>query len=39
MLADVFHVVLSQPCGVDYELKAFVADTPEDKPHKRWEKL
>ncbi|XP_072939760.1 beta-arrestin-1 isoform X2 [Epargyreus clarus] len=24
-----------KPCGVDYELKAFVADTQDDKPHKR----
>lgn len=24
-----------KPCGVDYELKAFVADNPDDKPHKR----
>ncbi|KAG1670606.1 Beta-arrestin-1 [Nymphon striatum] len=24
-----------KPCGVDYELKACVGDTPEDKPHKR----
>uniref|UniRef100_T1IZ20 Arrestin C-terminal-like domain-containing protein n=1 Tax=Strigamia maritima TaxID=126957 RepID=T1IZ20_STRMM len=24
-----------KPCGVDYELKAYVADTAEDKPHKR----
>jgi len=24
-----------QPCGVDYELKAFVADNLEDKIHKR----
>ncbi|XP_055628624.1 beta-arrestin-1 isoform X2 [Toxorhynchites rutilus septentrionalis] len=24
-----------KPCGVDYELKAFVGETPEDKPHKR----
>lgn len=26
-----------KPCGVDYELKAFVADSQDDKPHKRWE--
>lgn len=25
-----------QPCGVDYELKACVGDSAEDKPHKRW---
>ena len=25
-----------KPCGVDYELKAFVAETQEDKPHKRY---
>ncbi|XP_028170957.1 beta-arrestin-1 isoform X3 [Ostrinia nubilalis] len=24
-----------KPCGVDYELKAFVADAQDDKPHKR----
>ncbi|XP_023235075.1 beta-arrestin-1-like isoform X2 [Centruroides sculpturatus] len=24
-----------KPCGVDYELKAYVADTPDEKPHKR----
>jgi len=24
-----------KPCGVDYEFKAFVGDTAEDKPHKR----
>uniref|UniRef100_V5I9D5 Beta-arrestin n=1 Tax=Anoplophora glabripennis TaxID=217634 RepID=V5I9D5_ANOGL len=24
-----------KPCGVDYELKAFVGDTQDDKPHKR----
>ncbi|XP_022665290.1 beta-arrestin-1-like isoform X2 [Varroa destructor] len=24
-----------KPCGVDYELKGFVADSPDDKPHKR----
>lgn len=25
----------SKPCGVDYELRVFVGETPEDKPHKR----
>ena len=25
-----------KPCGIDYEMKAFVGDTPDDKPHKRW---
>lgn len=25
-----------KPCGVDYELKAFVGETQDDKPHKRW---
>lgn len=25
-----------KPCGVDYELKAFVGETLDDKPHKRW---
>lgn len=25
-----------KPCGVDYELKAFVGDSQEDKPHKRY---
>ncbi|XP_028966309.1 arrestin red cell [Galendromus occidentalis] len=24
-----------KPCGVDYELKGFVADSPDEKPHKR----
>ena len=24
-----------QPCGVDYELKTFVADGVDEKPHKR----
>ncbi|XP_077516067.1 beta-arrestin protein kurtz isoform X2 [Amblyomma americanum] len=24
-----------KPCGVDYELKGYVADSPDDKPHKR----
>lgn len=24
-----------KPCGVDYELKAFVGESQEDKPHKR----
>jgi len=24
-----------KPCGIDYELKAFVGETQEDKPHKR----
>ena len=27
-----------KPCGVDYELKAFVGETQDDKPHKRYEK-
>ncbi|MCL4143267.1 UNVERIFIED_CONTAM: hypothetical protein GTU68_048926, partial [Idotea baltica] len=26
---------MGKPCGVDYELKAYVGDTVEDKPHKR----
>ena len=25
-----------KPCGIDYEMKAFVGDTSEDKPHKRY---
>ena len=25
-----------KPCGIDYELKAFVGDTGDDKPHKRY---
>lgn len=25
-----------KPCGVDYELKAFVGDASDDKPHKRY---
>lgn len=24
-----------KPCGVDYELKAYVAETADEKPHKR----
>ncbi|KAK2162641.1 hypothetical protein NP493_1511g00000 [Ridgeia piscesae] len=24
-----------KPCGVDYELKTYVAETPDEKPHKR----
>ena len=28
-------VINVQPCGVDYELKAYVADGPDDKLHKR----
>jgi len=24
-----------KPCGIDYEMKAYVGDTTEDKPHKR----
>ena len=24
-----------KPCGIDYELKAFVGESAEDKPHKR----
>jgi len=26
---------MGKPCGVDYELKAYVGDTVDDKPHKR----
>lgn len=26
---------MGKPCGVDYELKAYVGDSVEDKPHKR----
>lgn len=26
-----------QPCGVDYELKTYVADSVDEKPHKRLE--
>lgn len=26
-----------KPCGVDYELKAFVGESQDDKPHKRYE--
>lgn len=28
-----------KPCGIDYEMKAFVGDTGEDKPHKRYDDL
>jgi len=28
-----------KPCGVDYELKAYVGDQADDKPHKRLAKL
>ena len=24
-----------KPCGIDYEMKAFVGDSQDDKPHKR----
>ena len=24
-----------KPCGIDYEMKAFVGDAADDKPHKR----
>ena len=24
-----------KPCGIDYEMKAYVGDTVDDKPHKR----
>lgn len=27
---------MGKPCGVDYELKCFVGETHEDKPHKRF---
>ena len=26
-----------KPCGIDYEMKAFVGDASDDKPHKRLE--
>ena len=26
---------MGKPCGVDYELKCFVGESHEDKPHKR----
>ena len=26
-----------KPCGIDYEMKAFVGDASDDKPHKRYE--
>ena len=25
-----------KPCGIDYEMKAFVGDSADDKPHKRY---
>ena len=25
-----------KPCGIDYEMKAFVGDSQDDKPHKRY---
>lgn len=28
-----------KPCGVDYELKAFVGDASDDKPHKRYKAI
>ena len=28
-------VIAGKPCGIDYEMKAYVGDTVEDKPHKR----
>ena len=27
--------ISGKPCGIDYEMKAYVGDTVEDKPHKR----
>ena len=27
--------IAGKPCGIDYEMKAYVGDTVEDKPHKR----
>ena len=34
-LAFIFTGDTGKPCGIDYELKAFVGETAEDKPHKR----
>jgi hypothetical protein len=28
-------VFYPQPCGVDYELKTYVSESAEEKPHKR----
>ena len=30
-----FFLFSGKPCGIDYEMKAYVGDTVEDKPHKR----
>lgn len=34
-LSEILYNIFCQPCGVDYELKAYVADGPDDKLHKR----
>ena len=30
-----YIILAGKPCGIDYEMKAYVGDTVEDKPHKR----
>ncbi len=32
----IIGIVVLQPCGVDYELKTYVAENPDEKPHKRF---
>ena len=34
-LSQIILCDAGKPCGIDYEMKAYVGDTVEDKPHKR----
>ena len=34
-MVELHNFVSGKPCGIDYEMKAYVGDTVEDKPHKR----
>ena len=34
-LSQIMLCIAGKPCGIDYEMKAYVGDTVEDKPHKR----
>ena len=35
-ISCLFSLCVLQPCGVDYELKTYISESPEEKPHKRW---
>ena len=35
-ISCLFSFCVLQPCGVDYELKTYISESPEEKPHKRW---